>query len=60
VLDHAARTIADVTSSALVRLGATPDLLDTVDTFFETYTDLGRCPADDDLDPRRPRMRGRM
>jgi glutamate--cysteine ligase len=59
VLDHAARTIADVAGSALARLGATPALLDTVDTFFETYTDQGRCPADDDLDPRRAGGRGR-
>ncbi|HEY0485395.1 MAG TPA: ergothioneine biosynthesis glutamate--cysteine ligase EgtA [Mycobacteriales bacterium] len=60
VLDHAARVVADVTSSALSRLGATPELLDTVDTFFETYTDQGRCPADDDLDPGRIRKKGRM
>jgi glutamate--cysteine ligase len=58
-LDHAAQVIADVTGSALARLGATPDLLDTVDMFFETYTDQGRCPADDDLDPRRARNRER-
>jgi glutamate--cysteine ligase len=60
VLDHAARVVADVTGSALARLGALPELLDTVDTFFETYTDRGRCPADDDVDPGRTRTRGRM
>jgi glutamate--cysteine ligase len=59
VLNRAARAIADVTGSTLGRLGATPELLDSVDRFFETYTDQGRCPADDDLDPRRVRDRGR-
>jgi glutamate--cysteine ligase len=59
VLDRAAREVADVTGSALARLGATPDLLDAVDRFFETYTDQGRCPADDDLDPRRVHDWGR-
>jgi glutamate--cysteine ligase len=59
VLDHAARTIADVVGSALGRIGARPALLDAVDQFFETYTDQGRCPADDDLDPQRTRKRGR-
>jgi glutamate--cysteine ligase len=59
VLDHAARTVADVSGSALGRIGATPALLDAVDQFFETYTDRGRCPADDDLDPRGARKRGR-
>ena len=59
VLDHAARTIADVVGSALGRIGARPALLDAVDQFFETYTDQGRCPADDDLDPHRTRKRGR-
>ncbi|MCW2611338.1 MAG: glutamate--cysteine ligase [Actinomycetota bacterium] len=59
VLDRAARSVADVTGSALARLGAQPELLDTVDRFFETYTDQGRCPADDDLDARSVRDRGR-
>jgi glutamate--cysteine ligase len=58
-LGRAARVIADVAASALHRLGATPDLLDTVDRFFETYTDRGRCPADDDLDPQNAARRGR-
>jgi glutamate--cysteine ligase len=52
VLRHGASVVADVAGSALARLGATPELLDRVDAFFEQYTDRGRCPADDDLDPR--------
>jgi glutamate--cysteine ligase len=60
VLDHAARVVADVTGGALARIGVRPELLDSVDKFFETYTDRGRCPADDDVDPGRTRTRGRM
>jgi glutamate--cysteine ligase len=60
VLDRAARAVAVVARSALVRHGASAELLDVVNRFFETYTDRGRCPADDDLDPRRTPERRRM